>query len=137
MLTYATAADLLAWTKKSAPPNADILLREASILVADACLADIYEVDEVGLPTTPQYVDAMRDATCAQAGFWADHGIDPTKGRAGLSEVVTSSSIDGASVSTNAGELETAKASSFDGLVPTAMRLLRFAGLASNAVRSW
>lgn len=136
-LIYATAVDLADWTKTPAPDNADTLLREASILVADACLADIYDTTPDRMPTDQSLRDAMRDATCVQAAFWAEHGIDPAKGRAGMDEIVVSSSIDGASETTNAGELEAAKASSMDGLLPTALRLLRFAGLASNAVRSW
>lgn len=136
-LIYATAVDLADWTKTPAPDNADILLREASILVADACLADIYDTTPDHMPTDPSLRDAMRDATCAQAAFWAQHGIDPTAGRAGMTEVVTASSIDGASVSTNAGELEAAKAESLDGLIPSAVRILRTAGLGSNLVRSW
>lgn len=137
MLIYADSDDLTDWTKAPAPANADILLREASILVADACLADIYDTTPDHMPTDPSLRDAMRDATCVQAAFWADNGINPTKGRAGMDEIVVSSSIDGASETTNAGELEAAKASSMDGLVPTALRLLRFAGLASNAVQPW
>ena len=137
MLIYATPAELATWMGRDAPDNATTLLREASALVADACLADIYDTDLDGYPTNSTYRDAMRDATCIQAEFWAAHGIDPAKGRAGMAEVVTSSSIDGASVSTNAGELESAKAWSLDSLVSSSLRLLRFAGLASNAVRSW
>ncbi|KHJ74659.1 hypothetical protein [Rhodococcus sp. Chr-9] len=137
MLIYATPAELTTWMGRDAPDNATTLLREASTLVADACLADIYDTTPDRMPTDQSLRDAMRDATCIQAAFWAAHGIDPAKGRAGMDEIVVSSSIDGASETTNAGELEAAKASSMDGLVPTALRLLRFAGLASNAVRSW
>ena len=137
MPIYADSDDLTDWTKAPAPANADTLLREASILVADACLADVYTTSNDQMPTDPALRDAMRDAACVEAAFWAVHGIDPAKGRAGMAEVVTASSIDGASVSTNAGELEAAKAWSLDSLVPSALRLLRFAGLASNAVRSW
>ncbi|AOD23813.1 hypothetical protein IM25_21360 [Rhodococcus sp. p52] len=137
MLIYATPTDYEEWTGSPPPHNGSVLLREASGLVADACVADVYDTDSNGLPTNPWKLGALRDATCAQAAFWAQHGIDPTAGRAGMAEVVTASSIDGASVSTNAGELEAAKAESLDGLIPSAVRILRTAGLGSNLVRSW
>lgn len=137
MLIYATPAELTTWMGRDAPDNATTLLWEASTLVADACLADIYDTTPDRMPTDQGLRDAMRDATCIQAAFWAAHGIDPAKGRAGMTEVVTASSIDGASVSTNAGELEAAKAESLDGLIPSALRILRQAGLGSNLVRSW
>lgn len=137
MLIYATLTDYEEYTGSPAPHNGSILLREASGLVADACLADVYSTNSDGLPTGTFHRDAMRYATCTQAAFWAQHGINPAAGRGGMAEVVTASSIDGASVSTNAGELEAAKAESVDGLIPSAVRILRFAGLASNMVRSW
>ncbi|WP_371053659.1 hypothetical protein [Rhodococcus gordoniae] len=137
MLIYATPTDYAEWVGSPPPHNGSVLLREASGLVADACIADVYDTDSNGLPTSTGHRDALRDATCAQAAFWAQHGIDPTAGRAGMAEVVTASSIDGASVSTNAGELEAAKAESLDGLIPSAVRILRTAGLGSNLVRSW
>ncbi len=62
MLVYADSDDLADWTKKPAPDNADILLREASILVADACLADLYDTDSTGLPPRTQLC-ATRCAT--------------------------------------------------------------------------
>lgn len=137
MLIYATPTQFVDYTHQPGPDNLEVLLREASILVAEACLADVYDTTPDGLPTHAWKLGALRDATCAQAAFWAQHDIDPTAGRAGLAEVVTASSIDGASVSTNAGDLEAAKAESVDGLIPSALRILRVAGLASNLVRSW
>lgn len=136
-LIYATVDDLAAWTDTTPPGDADVLLREASTLVQAACLADLYDTDPDGYPTDATLRDAMRDATCAQVVFWAVHGIDPTAGAAGLDAVVTSSGIDGASVSTNAADLAESKTASLGGVVPTASRILRFAGLASNWVRSW
>lgn len=132
MPIYATAADLETWTGRAAPSNADILLREASGMVADAIAADIYEVTATGLPLDPTLRTALKEATCQQAGFWSRHSIDPTAGRAGLDAVVTASSIDGASVSTNAGELAAQKAASVDGLTEAALRILRRAGLATS-----
>ena len=137
MRIYATPAELPTWMGRDAPDNATMLLREASVLVADACLADIYEVDDTGMPTSQTYRDAMRDATCAQAGHWAASDTDPTKGAGGQEPRMTVSAIDGASVSYDTHLTAPDRLNSVKFLHPTAMRILRFAGLASNAVRSW
>ncbi|WP_068165760.1 hypothetical protein [Rhodococcus phenolicus] len=137
MLVYADSDDLADWTKKPAPDNADILLREASILVADACLADLYDTDSTGLPADSALRDAMRDATCAQAEHWASADVDPTKGAGGQEPRMTVSAIDGASVSYDTYLTAPDRLNSVKFLYPTALRILRFAGLASNAVRSW
>lgn len=137
MLVYATPAQLATWTGQPAPDNAAALLREASILVGSACRCDVYDTIPSGLPSDPDLLDAMRDATCAHAALWDRLGIDPTAGKAGLAATVTSSSIDGASVSTNAGELAAEAARSLDALCLSAYRILRNAGLASSAVQSW
>jgi len=136
VLVYATPDDLHDWTQQPPPANAAVLLREASILVADAIGGDLYDVASTGLPAQSRQRDAVRDATCAQAGYWAVNSIDPAKGRAGMELVVTSSGIDGASVSTNAVDLEQAKADSLDALTPSAYRILRQAGMASAWVGS-
>lgn len=137
MLIYATPTDYTEWANAPAPHNAEILLREASGLVADATEADVYDTTPTGLPSGSAVRDAFREAACEQARYWATHNIDPAAGAAGMDEVVTASSIDGASVSTNAGEIAAAKAASTSALVPSALRILKRAGLASNLVRSW
>lgn len=134
---YATTGDLETWTGNPAPDNAAALLREASTLVASAIIADVYPTTATGLPSETGKRTAVREATCQQAGYWARHNIDPTAGTAGLDEVVTASSIDGASVSTNAEELAAEKAASVEGLTSSALRILRLAGLGSSWVDSW
>ncbi|WP_027503243.1 hypothetical protein [Rhodococcus sp. UNC363MFTsu5.1] len=137
MLVYATPAQLATWTGQPEPDNATILLREASILVASACRCDVYDTIPSGLPADDDLVEAMMQATCAHAAQWDRLGIDPAAGPGGLPEKITASSIDGASVSTNAGELAAEAARSLDTLCPSAYRILRLAGLASSAVQSW
>lgn len=136
-LIYATSDDLATWTTAPAPADAAVLLREASILIADACLADIYDTDTTGMPTDPQLRDAMRDATCAQVHAWIEAGLKPVAGPGGQEPRLTVSGIDGANVSYDTYLTADARSSMLTSLVPTALRLLRFVGLASNAVRSW
>ncbi len=137
MLIYANDSDYFAWAKRPAPDNVDALLREASILVADACLADRYNTTDEGLPTDAKLRDAMRDATCAQAEHWAAAGTDPLKGPGGQEPRMTVSAIDGASVSYDTYLTAPDRLNSVKSLAPNALRILRFAGLASNMVRSW
>ncbi len=136
MLIYADTGDLETWSGETAPDNADILLREASILVGSACRADLYDALPSGLPEDDALADAMRDATCAHAGYWAANGIDPAKGADGIPTVVTSSSIDGASVSTNGSDKAAEALASLSRLSSSALRILRLAGLASGWVQS-
>lgn len=136
MLIYADTGDLETWTGETAPDNAATLLREASILVGSACRADLYDTLPSGLPADDALADAMRDACCAHAGYWAANGIDPAKGADGIPIVVTASSIDGASVSTNGGDKAAEALASLSKLRPNALTILRLAGLASSWVQS-
>lgn len=96
MLLYATTADLAEFTSEPAPANADRLLKGASALVRIATRTALYDTDSTGLPTDPDIVEAMRDATCAHAAEWARRGIDPASGV--TPAVPKSSSIGPASV---------------------------------------
>jgi hypothetical protein len=77
VLIYATTADLATWTQQAAPANAVQLLRSASLLVREATASAYYQVDANKLPTDTDILEAFKDATCAQAAFWAANGIDP------------------------------------------------------------
>ncbi len=98
ILVYATEADLATWTGAATPSNASALLRSASLLVRQATGSATYDYDDDGAPTDADVIDAMRDATCAQAAALAANGIDPAAGVAGASGAVQASSIGSASV---------------------------------------
>lgn len=77
VLVYAADTDLAAWTGTTAPANATVLLRSASLLVREATRNCFYATDAGNLPTDPVTKQAFNDATCAQAAFWAANSIDP------------------------------------------------------------
>lgn len=137
MLVYATPSELSTWMGIPAPDNATKLLRVASTRVAHATQADIYDIAPNGLPKDSDLAEALRDAACAQAERWAGLDVDPVAGAGGLAKQVVSSSIDGASYSTNGAALDAAKAEAAEGLCADALTILRNAGLASNQVMSW
>lgn len=98
-LIYATSTDLSAWTGATAPPNADQLLRRASGLVRKATATAFYATDPTGLPTDAVTLQAFKDATTAQANFWAVNNIDPAAGGLSQTGVLSSKKIGSASLS--------------------------------------
>lgn len=139
VLVYATPSDLDGWlTSDGVPENAQRLIRSASLLVADATRAARYDVDTTtGLPYALTYVEALRDATCAQVAAWDALGIDPAKGAAGVPAVEASKSIGGASISYAVGAQVEAAATSATALCEEALRILAGAGLLSSRVAVW
>ena len=138
---YATPEDLTDWTGKPAPANATSLLRSASVLVEDATLTAIYTVDRDGKPTQPAIRQAFLEATCEQAGFWADNDLDPAKGARSTQaqRLVTTKAISGASISYDANDAartKQAKIDALDQLNANALRILRNAQLVTTAVQS-
>lgn len=69
---YATAADLATYTGTAAPDNADALLAKASRMLDSAVFRLCWYVADqtTGMPTDSLVIDACRDATCAQVGWW-------------------------------------------------------------------
>lgn len=142
MITYATEADLTTWLGSGAdvPNNAASLLRHASLLVGRAVRTARYRADTAtGLPVDEHLVDALRDATCAQAQFWAAADIDPVTGAAGAMDgQVSSSSIGGATVQTATyASVVEARQAATGGLCDASRQLLAGAGLLSAVVASW
>ncbi|MCQ1951616.1 hypothetical protein NNX28_16990 [Arthrobacter sp. zg-Y859] len=135
MRTYATEEDLTD-AKVDVPENAAGLLRSASSLVRSSTKTARYRTDGHGMPVEPYIVDAFRDATCAQVKFWADMGVDPTLGAAGVKPLAASKSINGASVqySTYVSTAE-ARANAAGTLGPDAYYILEDAGLLGGAVQ--
>lgn len=73
--TYATSAELAAYTGQAAPDGAALLLTRASqMLDAQVFRMCWYVVDSDGMPTDPLVLAAFRDATCAQVQWWDDLG---------------------------------------------------------------
>ena len=134
MLVYADEADLSTHVAEL-PDNADTLLRFASVLVRRATRFDVYDVTPAGMPDDPWVIDAFRDATCVQAAMWAQNGIDPSSGAAGVDGGVESSSIAGGTVKYDTSHVDAARAS-VDTLSPLALEVLRAEGLASHGVAS-
>ncbi len=66
---YATPADLTAYCAPGTSPQGvgERQLREASAQVDEMLLTAIYDVDSEGKPTAPHVVEALKNATCAQA----------------------------------------------------------------------
>ncbi len=135
ILTYATSADLATWTGATAPDNADALLRTASLIVRRATMTATYSVDETGLPTDADVVDAFRDATCAQAAALAANDVDPAAAAAGAAGEIASSSIGSASISF-AGDANTSALtrSLLSALTDEAAMILSNAGLTAQPV---
>lgn len=140
MRIYATPPDLSTWTGKAAPDNAEGLLRFASSLVEDATRTAVYPTAPDGLPRPGAVADAFRDATTAQAAYWAANGLDPAAGPLGEQSrrVATSKSIKGASVGYDAGDAATTKAARVNALETLCWEaglILANAGLLRTAIQ--
>jgi hypothetical protein len=116
------------------PANAAALLRSASYLIRSETKKAVYDTAD-GLPSDTAVAEAFRDATCAQAAFWAASGIDPSLGAAGVQPLAASKSIGGASIaySVYAATAE-ARANSAGALGPEAFFILEAAGLLGGSV---
>lgn len=134
MLTYATTDDLTTWMEtETAPANATGLLRSASGLVRSSTKMATYGTDADGYPTDTALRTAFRDATTAQAKYWADLGIDPSKGAAGVAPLAASKSIGGASINYSVyATTAEARAGAAGVLGPDAFYILEEAGLLSG-----
>lgn len=103
---YATADDFAAsdWNITPPPANLDRLLATASRMVRRATMTAYYATDTAGSPTDSDVAEAMREATCAQAGTWGLTDIDPAKGGVQLGgKLIASKSLLGGSISYDNG----------------------------------
>ena len=75
MRLYATAADYEADGYGTAPANIDLLIRQASRTVDKLLVGKVYDVDDDGMPTGADDVQALTDATCAIAAECAASGV--------------------------------------------------------------
>ncbi|MFD6400818.1 hypothetical protein [Nocardia sp. NPDC060249] len=139
MLTYAEPDDFADGWLTELPDNATAvrLIRYASQLVRYATRLDLYDTYPSGLPVDLDIAEAMRDATCAHAAMWHLAGIDPAAGTVGREIAIASQTADGGSV-TYAGHIGLDEIErSLSALSPTALRILRNAGLASTRPITW
>lgn len=139
-LVYATPADLSAWTGATAPPNAVNLLRRASGLVRKATATAFYATDPTGLPTDATTLQAFKDATTAQANYWALNNIDPATGGLAQTGVLSSKKIGSASLTydvAGAGSVAAyqARITAATTLCDEAFDLLQAAGI--NLINPW
>lgn len=136
MIAYATVDDLQEWIgqDKQLPANAAGLLRSAAGLVRSSTKMASYPADTDGLPTEAPTRAAFREATTAQAQYWADLGIDPAKGAAGVAPLAASKSIGGATINYSVyADTAAARAGAAGVLGPDAFYILEGAGLLSGA----
>lgn len=66
---YATTADYANYLHASPPQRSRRALWTASMNIDNMLLCAVYDVDDDGMPTDPEVIAAMRDATCAQADY--------------------------------------------------------------------
>ncbi|WP_068059385.1 hypothetical protein [Nocardia xishanensis] len=140
MLTYAVPDDLAdGWIIGDLPDDAtaNVLIRYASQLVRKATRLDLYEVDPAGLPTEPDVIEAMRDATCVHVAMWHTAGINPAGGAVGREVAIKSQTADGGSTTymdaPSAEEIQR----SLEYLCAAGIDILRNAGLASTRPCTW
>lgn len=97
MLVYAAPEDM----PGPRPENAEEVLLLASRLVYEATVTAFYRTGSDGMPTDPTVRSLFKQATIAQAKYWADLDIDPTMGAIGATSEkrVSTKSIGSASVS--------------------------------------
>lgn len=127
MLTYAKSTDL-ADHMAEVPEDAEKLIGRASALVGHATRGDWYDVTPAGYPTDPEVIDAMRDATCLQVAAWVAGGVDPMNPAGGV-QTVSSTSMDGASMSFDTTVQVEATRLLMSTLCVEAVQVLRAAGL--------
>lgn len=128
---YATPADLADWLGQPAPDDAERLLARASRLLDNRLLLTaVYPTTPDGYPSDPQHAEALRDACCALAAWWLQHGDDGTGAGADYTSVT-------------AGSISLTRATGSGGMPrdprvsPEAVEILRGAGLWRHGVGTW
>ncbi|MGW6498551.1 hypothetical protein [Nonomuraea angiospora] len=133
MASYATVADLVPKYVATEPADAELLLERATTVVDDAIMCAVYDVDDDGLPTDAQLVDALKRATCEQVAAWLDVGETGTGGAGQYSSVSIGSVNLTRAQSGGAG----GGGSAATCLAPQAAKVLRLAGLLGQEPRTF
>lgn len=129
--TYATVADYANWlAPDTLPDGAARALADATIVIDEILLTAVYPVAG-GMPTEQAHIDAIRDATCAQAHYARTAG-DPHA--TGVSAPV---SVTIGSATVNRGSSRSGSAESAGRYSATAVSILRQAGLAGRGPWVW
>lgn len=82
--SYATPQQYADWLGvDTAPAGAERALAEASLVVDEVLLTAVYDVDDAGMPTAAKVVEALTEATCAQADYGKTTGDPNNTGAAG------------------------------------------------------
>ncbi len=132
--TYAAPSDLETWTGTAPPANAVSLLRACSALVFASVRLAIYATDTTtGLPSDPNILQCMMQATCIQAAAWIKLGIDPDLAGVIVPTVKKTKKIGSASVEyADAEAAAAARQAAQTSLVPAAYDKLRSQNLISH-----
>ncbi|MEU0039955.1 hypothetical protein [Streptomyces sp. NPDC006333] len=125
---YATSADYTEWSGQAAPTGAERLLTQASRDIDDALLTAYYCTDADGMPTDPDIVEALREATCAQVEYQQETG-DTGTGAAGRWDSVSLGPV------ALSGRKDAPTGPQGLDLAPRADRALRRAGLTPGVIR--
>lgn len=133
MLIFAQPSDVETFTGQPAPDNAVPLIRRASQMVQTEVRRARFDVTPAGTPSDPDVSDALRDAVCAQVSYWATSDVDPT--RVDTTAPVSSTSIDGASMSYDTATAKATTLGVSDNLCGEATDILWNAGLVG--VQPW
>lgn len=127
MLVFAQAEDVERFTGHPAPENTPRLIRKASGMVQHAIRRARFDVAPSGAPADPDVADALRDAVCAQVEFWDGSDVDPT--RADTKAALSSTGLDGSSMSFDTATAAETKQAVADQLCDEAWLILENAGL--------
>lgn len=66
---YATEAEYADWLGTAAPAGSERALRAASARIDEMLVSAVYDTDEDGKPTAAADIEALMEATCAQADY--------------------------------------------------------------------
>ena len=132
MRSYASASDWVDSPVTDGPVPSDVakLLARASLAVDELLLTAVYDTDAEGYPTEPTIVEALRDATLAQASYWTETGDSTGAGDGGGSMSIGSVSLGGSRMPVTS-KLER----DLTRRAPLAEQILNNAGLISRIVR--
>lgn len=139
---YATLDDYRDWVGDQTAEMSAVLFVRASRVVDEVLIGAVYDVDSSELPTDPVVLEALKDATCAQAQWFDETGDTTASGAGGELGHITSASIGSASYSmknagggTDAGATQTTP--SGIPIAPGVVSTLRIAGLKPSGVLTY
>jgi len=126
---YATQADYEASAYGAAPAPADITnrLTVASNDIDELALTAVYDTDETGAPTDAEVIEALKQATIAQAKYVIDRDD-----QAGTGRVATEVAIGSARI--KYGSADGGDGADAGAYAPKARSILHTAGLIPNTI---